>query len=96
MGALIRGESQMNAPKRAVVAAGGALLLAAPVVSGCTTSTGQTLRVVSTLSSSFVAPLQFAISPGSRVYVADSATSTLNLIGAAKPIASGAKPEIGR
>lgn len=85
----------MKAPKRAVVAAGGALLLAAPLVSGCTTSTGQTLRVARTLSSSFVAPLQFAVSPASRVYVADSATSTLDAIGLAKPIASGPSPKSG-
>lgn len=85
----------MKAPKRAVLAAGGALVLAAPLMAGCTTSSGQQLRVVRTLSSSYVAPLQFAISPGSRVYVADSATSTLNQIGVTKPIATGPSPKSG-
>jgi hypothetical protein len=81
----------MKTRKRAVLAAGGALVLAAPLIAGCTTSTGQNLRVASTLSSSFVGPLQFAISPGSRVYVADSFTATLSQIGVAKPIAVGPK-----
>ncbi|MCW2549518.1 MAG: hypothetical protein JWN96_3978 [Mycobacterium sp.] len=85
----------MKTPKRAVMAAGGALVLAAPLVAGCTTSTGETLTVSRTLSSSFVAPLQFAISPTSDVLVADSATSTLNQIGKAHPIAAGPSAKSG-
>jgi hypothetical protein len=46
------------------------------------------LHVVKTLSSSFVGPLQFAVA-GPAVFVADSFTSTLSLIGLSKPIATG-------
>ncbi|MGI8881970.1 MAG: ScyD/ScyE family protein [Jatrophihabitans sp.] len=46
------------------------------------------LRVVKTLSSAYVGPLQFAVA-GRYVFVADSFTSTLNLIGRSKPLASG-------
>ena len=55
---------------------------------------GPPLHVVKTLSSAFVAPLQFAVS-GSKVYAADSATSTLNLIGRSTPIATGFSPASG-
>ena len=52
------------------------------------------LKVVKTLSSAFVGPLQFAVA-GDRVYVADSFTSTLNLIGQSKPLATGPAPATG-
>ncbi|GGL88086.1 ScyD/ScyE family protein [Nakamurella endophytica] len=52
------------------------------------------LTVTKTLSSAFALPLQFAVS-GRKVYVADSGTSTLNLIGAAAPIATGPSPASG-
>jgi hypothetical protein len=48
----------------------------------------QQLRVVKTLSSSYIGPLQFAVA-GKKVFVADSFTSTLNLIGDPKPLATG-------
>ncbi len=85
----------MRAPKRAVIAAGGALVLAAPLVAGCTTSTGEQLTIRQTLSSAFVGPLQFAISPGSNIYVADGFTSTLSQIGKATPVATGPSPKTG-
>ena len=52
------------------------------------------LRVVKTLSSSFVGPLQFAVDDG-HVFVADSFTSTLSLIGRKAPIATGGDPKKG-
>jgi hypothetical protein len=60
-------------------------------MAGCTTTTGETLHVVRTLSASNVGPLQFAISPRSNFYVADSFTGTLTVLGKAKPIATGPK-----
>jgi hypothetical protein len=51
-------------------------------------------HVTQTLSKAFVGPLQFAVD-GSKVYVADSFTSTLNLIGRAAPIATGPNPSQG-
>src|SRR6202042_3276272 len=54
----------------------------------------QQLRVVKTLSSSFIGPLQFAVA-GNKVFVADSFTSTLNLIGDPTPIATGPDPSTG-
>jgi hypothetical protein len=52
------------------------------------------LHVVKTLSSDFVGPLQFAVS-GRNVFVADSFTSTLNLIGRSTPLATGPDPSTG-
>jgi hypothetical protein len=77
------------------MAAGGALVFAAPVLAGCTTSTGETLSVGRTLSSSFVGPLQFAVSPTSNVIVADSFTSTVSEIGKATPIGAGPSAKSG-
>ncbi|MCW2523018.1 MAG: hypothetical protein JWO63_1353 [Frankiales bacterium] len=54
----------------------------------------QHLKVIKTLSSSYFGPLQFAVE-GKKVFVADSFTSTLNLIGVAKPIATGPDPSTG-
>jgi hypothetical protein len=51
-------------------------------------------HVTQTLSSAFVGPLQFAVD-GSKVYVADSFTSTLSLIGQSAPIATGPNPNKG-
>jgi hypothetical protein len=64
-------------------------------MAGCTTSRGETLSVSRTLSSSFVAPLQFAVSPTSNVVVADSATSTVSEIGKSTPIGSGPSAKSG-
>jgi hypothetical protein len=85
----------MKTPTRAVMAAGGALVLAAPLVAGCTTNEGETLSVARTLSSSFAAPLQFAVSPTSNIVVADSGTSTLNEIGRSTPLATGPSAKSG-
>lgn len=52
------------------------------------------LKVVKTLTSSVVGPLQFAVA-GKSVFVADSFTSTLTEIGRTKPIASGGDPSKG-
>lgn len=52
------------------------------------------LHVVKTLSSDFVGPLQFAVS-GRNVFVADSFTSTLSLIGRSTPLATGPDPSTG-
>ncbi len=59
-----------------------------------TTNSANSLHVVRTLSSDFVGPLQFAVS-GRSVYVADSFTSTLNLIGRSSPLATGPDPDTG-
>jgi hypothetical protein len=52
------------------------------------------LHVVKTLSSAYVGPLQFAVS-GKKIFVADSFTSTLNLLGRSTPLATGGDPEQG-
>ncbi len=52
------------------------------------------LKVIKTLSSSLVGPLQFAVA-GNRVFVADSFTSTLSVIGRSTPIAHGGDPAHG-
>jgi hypothetical protein len=51
-------------------------------------------HVSATLSKAFVGPLQFAVA-GSKVYVADSFTSTLSLIGGGAPLATGPNPAKG-
>jgi len=56
--------------------------------------TSHDLHVVRTLSSDFVGPLQFAVSHN-KVYVADSFTSTLSLIGQSTPVATGPDPSLG-
>lgn len=52
------------------------------------------LKVVRTLSSSFVGPLQFGVA-GDRVLVADSFSSTLTDLGRANPLATGPSPATG-
>jgi hypothetical protein len=52
------------------------------------------LTIIKTLSSSYLAPLQFAVA-GKQVFVADSFTSTLNLIGHQTPLATGPDPSTG-
>ncbi|MCW2522904.1 MAG: ScyD/ScyE family protein [Frankiales bacterium] len=52
------------------------------------------LRVVKTLSSAYVGPLQFAV-VGKKIFVADSFTSTLNLLGRSTPLATGPSPAQG-
>jgi hypothetical protein len=56
--------------------------------------TNHDLHVVRTLSADFVGPLQFAVSHN-KVYVADSFTSTLSLIGRSTPVATGPDPSTG-
>jgi DNA-binding beta-propeller fold protein YncE len=74
----------------AVAAVAGLALTAVTGVGGAAASTPG-LHVIRTLSSAYVAPLQFAVK-GHHVYVADSATSTLTEIGRSKPIARGPAP----
>lgn len=69
-----------------------ALTLAAAPASAAPVAPPQ--HVVQTLSSAFVGPLQFAVD-GSKVYVADAFTSTLNLIGQKTPVAVGPSPATG-
>src|ERR1700712_2878851 len=80
------------------VAAASVALMASPA--GATTGgygsnpQPQQLKVIKTLSASFFGPLQFAVA-GKKVFVADSFSSTLNLIGVANPIATGPDPSTG-
>jgi hypothetical protein len=53
------------------------------------------LHVVKTISSSYIGPLQFAVADPHTIVVADSFTSTLNLVGRAKPLATGPDPSTG-
>jgi hypothetical protein len=83
--------------RAAVVVLGTAVLTslaAAPAYAGTNHSRPQQLKVIKTLSSAFIGPLQFAVA-GNKVFVADSFTSTLNLIGDPTPIATGADPSTG-
>lgn len=73
-------------------ASAAALVMMAAPASADTTAAPQ--HVVQTLASNFVGPLQFAVD-GKKVYVADSFTSTLNLIGSKTPIATGPNPSQG-
>ena len=73
-------------------ASAAALVLAAAPASAEPIAAPQ--HVVQTLASNFVGPLQFAVD-GKKVYVADSFTSTLNLIGSKTPIATGPNPNQG-
>jgi hypothetical protein len=50
--------------------------------------TGHRAPTIHVLSSDYVFPLQFAVA-GGKVYVADSATSTLTVLGGGSPIAAG-------
>jgi hypothetical protein len=72
----------------ALITAGSIGVTAAPAGAGAPPTSAPQLRVVKTLASHYVGPLQFAVA-GSLVFVADSFTSTLNLIGRTKPIATG-------
>jgi hypothetical protein len=69
------------------VATARAIAGAAPPAAAHTTGSPP-LHVIKTLSSKFVLPLQFAVA-GPAVIVADSFTSTLNLVGRSKPLATG-------
>jgi hypothetical protein len=82
--------------KRGATAAIGvaALIPFAAVPAYANTSNGHSLHVARTLSSDFVGPLQFAVS-GRHIYVADSFTSTLNLVGRSTPLATGPDPNTG-
>lgn len=55
---------------------------------------GPALKVVKTLSSAYVGPLQFAVGRH-KILVADSLTSTLNVVGQTKPIATNPGPGSG-
>ncbi len=76
----------------AMSAGSAALLLAAAPATAAPAA--PPLHVVKTLSTKYVGPLQFAVD-GSKVYVADSFTSTLNLIGRSAPLAKGPDPSKG-
>ncbi|HEX3815162.1 MAG TPA: ScyD/ScyE family protein [Mycobacteriales bacterium] len=67
---------------------------ASPAFANAPNNHGHSLHVIKTLSSNFVGPLQFAVS-GRNVFVADSFTSTLNLIGRSAPLATGPDPSTG-
>lgn len=75
--------------------AGTALVAATVAPAAASSSAPPQLKVVKTLSSAFVGPLQFAVN-GKQVVVADDATSTLSQLGVAAPIATnpGANHEI--
>jgi hypothetical protein len=88
---------------KATIAALGAVaapmaLSAAPAYAGVHHAPApQQLHVTKTLSSAYIAPLQFAVA-GSEVFVADSATSTLNRLdanGHNTVIAHGPSPSTG-
>lgn len=78
----------------AAVTVGMTVSFAAVPAYAHTANTTNSLHVLRTLSSDFVGPLQFAVS-GKSVYVADSFTSTLNLIGRSTPLATGPDPSTG-
>jgi hypothetical protein len=75
----------------AAVAGAALLVTAAPAMAS---PAAPPQHVTKTLSTAFVGPLQFAVD-GSKVYVADSFTSTLNLIGDKTPLATGPNPANG-
>jgi DNA-binding beta-propeller fold protein YncE len=72
----------------AVVAAALTVPLATPASARGAGHRAPTVRV---LSSDYVFPLQFAVGRG-KIYVADSATSTLSVLGSSTPIATGPQP----
>jgi hypothetical protein len=82
--------------KRGVTVAIGvaALIPFATAPAYANTSNGHSLRVVKTISSDYVGPLQFAVSRR-HIYVADSFTSTLNQVGRSTPLATGPDPSTG-
>lgn len=47
------------------------------------------LHVVKTISRAYIGPLQFAVADRTKIYAADSFTSTLNLVGRKAPLATG-------
>jgi hypothetical protein len=67
---------------------------AAPAYANTTNNHGHSLRVIKTLSSAYVGPLQFAVS-GRDIFVDDSFTSTLNVVGRTKPLVNGPDPSTG-
>jgi hypothetical protein len=72
-------------------------LAAAPSASATVAGSPPQLRIIETLSSAYVGPLQFAVA-GNDVYVADSFTSTLNRLDASghnTVIATGPDPATG-
>lgn len=76
----------------AVAAASTAsLVLAAPAGAA---SPAPPQHVVKVLTTKYIGPLQFAVD-GSKVYVADAFTSTLNLVGQKAPLATGPNPNQG-
>ena len=88
---------KISLPRWAAVAAltaAACTVAAIPAAAAAPAHRGASLRVVKTLSSSFVGPLQFAVAAG-HIVVADSFTSTLSLIGRSAPIATGGDPANG-
>lgn len=61
---------------------------APPALAGHAPHHSSHFTVGRTISSAYVGPLQFAVA-GRHIFVADSFTSTLNLVGRSKPIATG-------
>ncbi|WP_375489942.1 ScyD/ScyE family protein [uncultured Jatrophihabitans sp.] len=72
----------------AACAAAGIGVLGAPSGAGAQPAATTPLHVIKTLSTSYIAPLQFAVA-GPFVVVADAGTGTLNVIGRDKPVFSG-------
>ena len=69
------------------IIAGTALVGAAAAPAAASPAAPPQLKVVKTLSTAYITPLQFAVS-GKKVYVADDQSSTLNQIGVSTPIAT--------
>jgi DNA-binding beta-propeller fold protein YncE len=77
---------------RMVAAAVAASALTVPLATAASAQgAGHHQPTVHVLSSDYVFPLQFAVAHG-KVYVADSATSTLSVLGSSTPIATGPQP----
>lgn len=69
------------------IIAGTALVGAAAAPAAASPAAPPQLKVVKTISSAFVGPLQFAVN-GKKIFVADDFTSTLSQVGVKTPIAS--------
>src|SRR5580698_2008418 len=57
-------------------------------------ATTPALHIITTISSAYVGPLQFAVD-GHNVVVADSFTSTLTIVGRSTPLSIGPDPSTG-
>lgn len=77
----------ISSKRLAAVAIAGVAIVPFAVSQDASASTAPALKVVKTLSSAYVGPLQFAVGRD-KILVADSFTSTLNVVGQTKPIAT--------